>query len=62
MTELERTVLCQIFDAPQANVYNANQNIDPLVYPDIGMIPHTNVAAVVDFIRQRYVKGLIYVR
>lgn len=49
------------FEAKQANVYNVNSNIDPLVYPDIGMIPHTNVAAVTDFIRQRYVKGNIYV-
>lgn len=50
-----------IFDAKQPNVYNLNHNIDPMAYPDIGMIPHTNVAAVVDFIRQRYVKGQIYV-
>eukprot|EP01053_Blabericola_migrator_P011942 Blabericola_migrator_1__11941@NODE_72_length_15243_cov_214_481220_g65_i0_p2_GENE_NODE_72_length_15243_cov_214_481220_g65_i0NODE_72_length_15243_cov_214_481220_g65_i0_p2_ORF_typecomplete_len816_score207_18Myosin_head/PF00063_21/4_8e199TniB/PF05621_11/0_0023ABC_tran/PF00005_27/0_055AAA_22/PF13401_6/0_22AAA_22/PF13401_6/2e03AAA_30/PF13604_6/4_7e03AAA_30/PF13604_6/0_13AAA_16/PF13191_6/0_13TsaE/PF02367_17/0_12IQ/PF00612_27/3_8e02IQ/PF00612_27/1_8RsgA_GTPase/PF03193_16/0_3_NODE_72_length_15243_cov_214 len=49
------------FEAKQGNVYNMNSNIDPLVYPDIGMIPHTNVAAVTDFIRQRYVKGNIYV-
>lgn len=48
------------FDAKQPNVYNTNQNIDPLAYPDIGMIPHTNVAAVLDFIKQRYVKGQIY--
>ncbi|EZG47683.1 putative myosin [Gregarina niphandrodes] len=48
------------FDAPQSSVYNTNQNIDPLSFPDIGMIPHTNVAAVVDFIRTRFLKKQIY--
>lgn len=49
-----------MFEAPQQNVYNCNTNIDPLVYPDIGMIPHTNSAAVLDFIHQRFQKGFIY--
>lgn len=46
---------------PAKLVYNVNSSIDPMNFPDIGMIPHTNEAAALDFLRQRYVKGQIYV-
>nr|XP_027200343.1 myosin-A-like [Dermatophagoides pteronyssinus] len=49
------------FESDAEHVYNCNAGIDPLSYPDIGMLPHTNNASVIDFIRQRYLKGQIYV-
>lgn len=46
---------------PKKNAYNCNANIDPLTYGDIGMIPHTNTPCVLDFLKQRFLQGQIYV-
>eukprot|EP01069_Polyplicarium_translucidae_P007657 Polyplicarium_translucidae@DN3137_c0_g1_i2.p1 len=48
------------FDVPQSCAFNYNANLDPLGFPDIGMIPHTNMACVLDFLRQRLHASQIY--
>lgn len=50
------------FTISQSEAFNCNANIDPLTYGDIGMIPHKNAPCVLDFLKQRYMKGQIYVR
>lgn len=48
------------FEAGPKNVWNCNSSIDPMTYGDIGMLPHTNVPSVLDFLRFRYLKNQIY--
>lgn len=50
----------EVFDCPQKNAWNCNSQIDPMTYGDIGMLPHTNVPCVLDFLRFRYMKNQIY--
>nr|AZL94460.1 myosin 2 [Nephromyces sp. MMRI]AZL94461.1 myosin 2 [Nephromyces sp. MMRI] len=50
----------QAFDAPVKNVWNCNSQIDPMTYGDIGMLPHTNVPCVLDFLRYRFMKNQIF--
>lgn len=50
----------QEFVVTQNDVFNFNSNIDPMGFPDIGMLPHTNVPCVLDYIKCRYIKGQIY--
>ncbi|KAH0484363.1 MAG: uncharacterized protein KVP18_001882 [Porospora cf. gigantea A] len=51
----------EVFDVPQEKAWNANSNINPMLLNDIGMIPHTNVPCVLDFMKCRYVEKEIYV-
>eukprot|EP00923_Selenidium_pygospionis_P035586 GHVN01062146.1.p1 GENE.GHVN01062146.1~~GHVN01062146.1.p1 ORF type:complete len:775 (+),score=114.99 GHVN01062146.1:497-2821(+) len=49
------------FEILHWEAYNANPTaIDPLTLPDVGMLNHQNVAAVLDFLKCRYVKESIY--
>lgn len=48
------------FVVPQQHAFNCNTQIDPMTYPDIGSIPHTNPPCVLDFLKQRFIKGQIY--
>eukprot|EP00921_Rhytidocystis_pertsovi_P011523 GHVQ01018608.1.p1 GENE.GHVQ01018608.1~~GHVQ01018608.1.p1 ORF type:complete len:595 (-),score=82.57 GHVQ01018608.1:1234-3018(-) len=50
----------KVFDVPSKNAWNMNGNIDPLSYGDIGMLPHTNIPCVLDFLKQRFVNDMIY--
>ncbi|OXB71841.1 UNVERIFIED_CONTAM: hypothetical protein H355_013664, partial [Colinus virginianus] len=49
-----------VFDVPQSHAWNVNSQIDPLTYGDIGMLPHTNIPCVLDFLRVRFMKNQIY--
>eukprot|EP00922_Rhytidocystis_sp_ex-Travisia-forbesii_P048912 GHVS01072824.1.p1 GENE.GHVS01072824.1~~GHVS01072824.1.p1 ORF type:complete len:839 (-),score=138.58 GHVS01072824.1:86-2602(-) len=49
-----------VFDVPSKNAWNLNSNIDPLSYGDIGMLPHTNIPCVLDFLMQRFKNDMIY--
>nr|AAQ88310.1 myosin A [Gregarina polymorpha] len=49
------------FESSASRCYNANSNIDPMAFPDIGMLPHTNDACVLDYMRARLVMGNIFV-
>ena len=48
------------FDSANENCHNVNTGTDALSYPDIGGLPHTNSAAVLDYMRVRFLKGNIY--
>eukprot|EP00921_Rhytidocystis_pertsovi_P020999 GHVQ01033545.1.p1 GENE.GHVQ01033545.1~~GHVQ01033545.1.p1 ORF type:complete len:823 (-),score=114.93 GHVQ01033545.1:582-3050(-) len=48
------------FDVPHNNAWNTNAEIDPLAYGDIGSLPHTNIPSVLDFLRARFLKNMIY--
>ncbi|OEH74303.1 putative myosin A [Cyclospora cayetanensis] len=48
------------FEVPQSHAWNVNSTIDPMTYGDIGMLPHTNIPCVLDFLRIRYMKNQIY--
>lgn len=48
------------FEVPQSHAWNVNSNIDPMTYGDIGMLPHTNIPCVLDFLRHRYMRNQIY--
>ncbi|CDJ63030.1 hypothetical protein ENH_00032020 [Eimeria necatrix] len=48
------------FEVPQAHAWNVNSSIDPMTYGDIGMLPHTNIPCVLDFLRHRYLRNQIY--
>lgn len=49
-----------VFEVSASEAYNVNCGIDPLNFPDIGMLPHTNDAAALDFLKQRFLKAQIY--
>lgn len=49
-----------VFEIPQSNAWNCNSQIDPMTYGDIGMLPHSNVPCVLDFLRHRYMNNQIY--
>lgn len=48
------------FDVKQVNAFNYNSNTDCMSISDIGMMPHTNVPCVLDFLRQRFSQKQIY--
>ncbi|KAH0487711.1 MAG: hypothetical protein KVP17_000767 [Porospora cf. gigantea B] len=50
----------EAFDSANENCHNVNTGTDALSYPDIGGLPHTNSAAVLDYMRVRFLKGNIY--
>lgn len=50
----------EVFDVPQTNAWNVNSQVDPLTYGDIGMLPHTNIPCVLDFLKVRFMKNQIY--
>ncbi|OEH74173.1 hypothetical protein cyc_04385 [Cyclospora cayetanensis] len=50
----------QCFEAPVGQVFNANTNLDPMAYNDIGTIPHQNIPCVLDFLRVRYMNKAMY--
>lgn len=50
----------QIFEAKRLNVWNTNSSVDPMTYGDIGLLPHANIACVLDFLRHRYLNSQIY--
>lgn len=47
---------------PLSECRNANARIDPLVIQDLTKLTHINDAAVLDFLKVRYVNNHIYVR
>ena len=49
-----------VFAVPHAHAWNVNSSIDPMTYGDIGMLPHTNIPCVLDFLRFRYMRNQIY--
>lgn len=53
-----------IFEAPVARCHNANDETtsDPMSLRDIGLLQHQNTAAVLDFLRARFMGNNIYVR
>lgn len=50
----------QTFEVAQSNAWNCNSQIDPLTYGDIGMLPHTNIPCVLDFLKYRFMNNQIY--
>ncbi|KAL8425451.1 hypothetical protein Efla_006850 [Eimeria flavescens] len=52
--------LLQLFEVPAAQLFNANTNLDPMSYTDIGTIPHQNIPCVLDFLRIRYLNKVMY--
>ncbi|CDJ36608.1 myosin A, putative [Eimeria mitis] len=50
----------ETFSVPHAHAWNTNSSIDPMTYGDIGMLPHTNIPCVLDFLRYRYMRNQIY--
>ncbi|PFH33165.1 myosin C [Besnoitia besnoiti] len=48
------------FEVDASDVFNANELIEPEHIEDIGYLPHTNVACVLDLLKKRYLRGLIY--
>lgn len=51
------------FEISHLEAFNANlPTIDSCKLPDAGLLPHQNAAAVLDYFRQRYINGEIYVR
>ncbi|KAL8447765.1 hypothetical protein Emag_004173 [Eimeria magna] len=50
----------EVFEVPASQVFNANTNLDPLTYNDIGTIPHQNIPCVLDFLRVRYINKVMY--
>ncbi|KAL8446773.1 hypothetical protein Emed_004775 [Eimeria media] len=50
----------EVFEVPASQVFNANTNLDPLTYNDIGTIPHQNIPCVLDFLRVRYMNKVMY--
>lgn len=48
------------FEVAAQFCYNANLGVDSATVSDIGHLPHTNVAAVLAFLKERYVKGNVY--
>nr|CEL67070.1 TPA: myosin D [Neospora caninum Liverpool] len=48
------------FRVAPADVFNANELIEPEEIDDIGYLPHTNVACVLDVLKSRYVRSIIY--
>lgn len=52
--------MLQVFEAPINQVFNANSNLDPMAYNDIGTIPHQNIPCVLDFLRVRYMNKVMY--
>eukprot|EP00922_Rhytidocystis_sp_ex-Travisia-forbesii_P048916 GHVS01072828.1.p1 GENE.GHVS01072828.1~~GHVS01072828.1.p1 ORF type:complete len:827 (-),score=102.51 GHVS01072828.1:226-2706(-) len=50
----------EVFDVPQNRAWNMNSTIDPMSYGDIGMLPHTNIPCVLDFLRCRFLNNSIY--
>lgn len=50
----------ETFSVPHSHAWNTNSSIDPMTYGDIGMLPHTNIPCVLDFLRYRYMRNQIY--
>ncbi|CDJ56122.1 hypothetical protein EMWEY_00014750 [Eimeria maxima] len=50
----------EVFEASVNQVFNANTNLDPMAYNDIGTIPHQNIPCVLDFLRVRYMNKAMY--
>ncbi|KAF8822282.1 myosin D [Cardiosporidium cionae] len=50
----------EVIEVSKKHAWNCNSQIDPMTYGDIGMLPHTNVACVLDFLRHRYLRNQIY--
>lgn len=50
------------FTAPIHRVWNSNdETVDPMSLNDIGLLNHQNTAAVLAFLRDRFMKNQIYV-
>lgn len=52
----------QPFEIDPEDGFNANLGLDVSHVPDIGMLPHRNCAAVLAFLKERYLMDCIYVR
>ncbi|CDI86233.1 myosin A, putative [Eimeria praecox] len=50
----------QVFEASANQVFNANTNLDPMAYNDVGTIPHQNIPCVLEFLRVRYMNKVMY--
>lgn len=60
LVQIEPSGSSEEFETTPDHIWNLNSSIDPMTYGDIGMLPHTNVASVLDFLRHRYLKNQIY--
>ncbi|EPT30778.1 myosin E [Toxoplasma gondii TgCatPRC2] len=54
------TTEAESFTIDPEDAFNANIGIEVDKFPDIGLLPHKNCAAVLDFLKQRYLLDLIY--
>eukprot|EP00922_Rhytidocystis_sp_ex-Travisia-forbesii_P048908 GHVS01072820.1.p1 GENE.GHVS01072820.1~~GHVS01072820.1.p1 ORF type:complete len:827 (-),score=100.82 GHVS01072820.1:234-2714(-) len=50
----------EVFEVLQSHAWNMNTMIDPMSYGDIGMLPHTNVPCILDFLKHRFFNNTIY--
>lgn len=48
------------YEVSAEHVWNCNSQVDPMSFGDIGLLNHTNIPCVLDFLRQRYMKNCIY--
>ncbi|EPR64013.1 myosin C [Toxoplasma gondii GT1] len=48
------------FTVAPTDVFNANELIEPETVDDIGYLPHTNVACVLDVLKSRFLRSIIY--
>ncbi|KNC35798.1 myosin-A [Plasmodium falciparum RAJ116] len=48
------------YDIDPTHAWNCNSQVDPMSFGDIGLLNHTNVPCVLDFLKHRYLKNQIY--
>lgn len=48
------------YEIPATHAWNCNSQTDPMSFGDIGLLNHTNIPCVLDFLKQRYMKNQIY--
>lgn len=48
------------YEIPATRAWNCNSQVDPMSFGDIGLLNHTNIPCVLDFLKQRYLKNQIY--
>lgn len=48
------------YEIPATRAWNCNSQVDPMSFGDIGLLNHTNIPCVLDFLKQRYMKNQIY--
>ncbi|CRG95132.1 myosin A, putative [Plasmodium gallinaceum] len=48
------------YEIAATHAWNCNSQVDPMSFGDIGLLNHTNIPCVLDFLKQRYLKNQIY--